>query len=108
MIDIDGLAARAHRIRATKEAQKKRGENRGGVAPFGFTCHHDRRKLVPIPTRQKALRRIRKLHAEGIASHAISADLAKRAINVSHVTITKIVACHGVKKALLAADRGAT
>jgi hypothetical protein len=28
--------------------------------------------------------------------------------DVSHVAITKIVACHGVKKALLAADRGAT
>jgi uncharacterized protein YoaH (UPF0181 family) len=45
-----------------------------------------------VPEQHKALRRIRKLHAEGMASRAISADLAQRGIKVSHVTITKIVA----------------
>ena len=91
MID-DGDGAQRQRIRATKEVQKKRGKYRGGVPPFGFTYDDDRRKLVPIPSQQKALRRIRKLHAEGMASRAIRADLAQRGIKVSHVTITKIVA----------------
>ena len=101
MIDVDGWVARGQRIKATKDAQKKRGQYRGGVPPFGFTYDDDRRKLVPIPTQQKALRRIRKLHAAGMTSRAISADLAQRGIKVSHVTITKIVAS-------AAASRGAT
>ena len=101
MIDVDGWAARGQRIKATKDAQKKRGKYRGGVPPFGFTYDDDRRKLVPIPSQQKALRRIRKLHAEGMASRAIRADLAQRGIKVSHVTITKIIAS-------AAAGRGAT
>jgi uncharacterized protein YoaH (UPF0181 family) len=84
--------ARALGIRATKKAQKKRGEYRGGVPPFGFTHDGDRRMLVPIPSQQKALDRIRELHAEGMTSRAISADLAQRGIKVSHVTIAKIVA----------------
>jgi len=92
MIEVDGSAARAQRMKATKEAQKKRGEYRGGAAPFGFTYDNDRRKLVPIPSQQKALRRIRQLHAEGIPSRSISADLARRGIKLSHVTITKIIA----------------
>jgi uncharacterized protein YoaH (UPF0181 family) len=91
----DGGMARGQRIRATKKAQKKRGEYRGGVPPFGFTHNDDRRMLVPIPSQQKALHRIRKLHAEGMASRAISADLARRGIKLSHVTITKIVARGG-------------
>jgi DNA invertase Pin-like site-specific DNA recombinase len=89
---IDVAAARAQRMKATKEAQKKRGEYRGGVPPFGFTYDGDRRKLVPIPSQQKALRRIQKLHGEGMPSRTISADLAKRGIKLSHVTITKIIA----------------
>jgi DNA invertase Pin-like site-specific DNA recombinase len=101
MIDVDGFAARAQRIKAIKDAQKKRGEYRGGVPPFGFTYDDDRRKLVPVPEQQTALRRIRRLHAGGMASRAISADLAQRGIKVSHVTITKIVAS-------AAASRGAT
>jgi DNA invertase Pin-like site-specific DNA recombinase len=97
----DGRAARLQRIRATKKAQKKRSEYRGGAPPFGFTYDDDRRKLVPRPAQQKALRRIRKLHAEGMASRAIGADLAQRGIKVSHVTITKLIAS-------AAAGRGAT
>jgi DNA invertase Pin-like site-specific DNA recombinase len=36
------------RIRATKQAQKARGEYLGGVAPFGW-IYDDARKLVPVP-----------------------------------------------------------
>ena len=89
---VAAYRARGLGIRATKKAQKKRGEYRGGVPPFGFTYDDDRRKLVPVPAQQKALRRIRQLHADGMTSRAISADLAQRGIKVSHVTITKIVA----------------
>src|SRR4029077_18727671 len=49
------------RTRATKRAQKARGEYLGGKAPFGFTYDADR-KLVPVAEQQKALRRIRTLH----------------------------------------------
>ena len=75
------------RIRATKRAQKARGEYLGGKAPFRFTYDADR-KLVPEP--QKALRRIRQLHAEGLSPYKISADLGKRGIKLSPVTIRKI------------------
>ena len=40
------------RIRATKRAQKARGEYLGGKAPFGFTYDADR-KLVPVPSRRR-------------------------------------------------------
>ena len=63
------------RIRATKRAQKARGEYLGGKAPFGFTYDADR-KLVPVAEQQKALRRIRTLHDEGLSPYKISADLA--------------------------------
>ena len=100
MID-DGDGAQRQRIRATKEVQKKRGEYRGGTAPFGFTYDSDRRRLVPVPAQQKALRRIRRLHAKGMALRAISDDLAQRGIKVSHVTIARLVAS-------AAAGRGVT
>jgi DNA invertase Pin-like site-specific DNA recombinase len=43
------------RIRATKRAQKARGEYLGGKAPFGFT-YDASRNLVPIPEQQRAIR----------------------------------------------------
>jgi DNA invertase Pin-like site-specific DNA recombinase len=79
------------RIRATKRAQKARGEYLGGKAPFGFTYDADR-KLVPVAEQQKALRRIRTLHGEGLSPYKISADLASRGVKLSHVTIRKVIA----------------
>ena len=52
------------RIRATKRAQKARGEYSGGSAPFGFTYDADR-KLMPIPEQQAAIKWMRKLRATG-------------------------------------------
>src|SRR4051794_40080802 len=78
------------RIRATKRAQKARGEYLGGKAPFGFTYDTDRR-LVPVPEQQRELRRIRKLAAEGLSPYRIADDLASRGVKLSHVTIRKIV-----------------
>jgi DNA invertase Pin-like site-specific DNA recombinase len=79
------------RIRATKRAQKARGEYLGGKAPFGFTYDADR-KLVPVAEQQKALRRIRTLHDEGLSPYKISADLASRGVKLSHVTVRKVIA----------------
>lgn len=78
------------RIRATKRAQKARGEYLGGKPPFGFAYDADH-NLVEVPKQQRAIRRIRKLRAEGLSSHKISSDLAKHGIKCSHVTILKII-----------------
>lgn len=84
------------RIRGTKRRQKEAGEYLGGPPPFGWTYAKSeaggRPKLVQVPEQQKALRRIRQLHAEGLSSHKIAADLKARGLPaVSHVTIRKIV-----------------
>jgi putative DNA-invertase from lambdoid prophage Rac len=78
------------RIRATKRAQRARGEYLGGPPPFGYTYYDG--KLMPVPEQQRELRRIRKLHADGLSPYKISADLASRGVKLSHVTIRKIVA----------------
>lgn len=59
--------------------------------PFGWTYNAER-KLVPMPEQQKALRRIRTLHAQGFSPRKISADLGARGMKLSHVTINKLVA----------------
>jgi putative DNA-invertase from lambdoid prophage Rac len=79
------------RIRAVKRQQKARGEYLGGKPMFGFT-HDADRKLVPDPAQQRELRRIKRLHAEGLSPYKISADLAARGVKLSHVTIRKIIA----------------
>jgi putative DNA-invertase from lambdoid prophage Rac len=81
------------RIRATKRAQKARGEYLGGKAQFGWTYDADR-KLVPVPDQQRELRRIRKLAADGLSPYKISDDLAARGVKLSHVTVRKIIARH--------------
>jgi Resolvase, N terminal domain len=78
------------RIRATKRAQKARGEYLGGRPPFGYSYDAEHR-LVPVPEQQAALRRIRKLAAEGLSPYKIADDLASRDVKLSHVTIRKIV-----------------
>lgn len=84
------------RIRSTKRAQKARGEYLGGPPPFGWTFD-DQRKLVAVPEQQKALKRIRQLHAEGLSPRKISADLASRGVKLSHVTVNKLVRGQGTK-----------
>ena len=80
----------AERIRATKRAQKACGEYLGGKAPFGFTYDADRR-LVAVPDEQRALRRIKKLAANGLSPYRISAALADDGVKLSHVTVRKII-----------------
>jgi putative DNA-invertase from lambdoid prophage Rac len=79
------------RIRESKQRQKANGEYLGGPPPFGYR-HDADRKLVPVPEQQRELRRIHKLHAEGLSPYKISADLAERGVKLSHVTVRKIIA----------------
>jgi len=79
------------RIRATKRAQKARGEYLGGSAPFGWV-YDKARKLVPVPKQQRALRRIRELRDEGKSLRQISEELASLGHKLSHVSVGKILA----------------
>jgi DNA invertase Pin-like site-specific DNA recombinase len=79
------------RIRATKRQQKARGEYLGGPPPFGFVYDAER-KLQPVAEQQKALRRIAKLHADGLSPYKIADDLKARGTPLSHVTIRKVIA----------------
>ena len=79
------------RIRQTKRAQKARGEYLGGKPPFGFSYDAEHR-LVPVPEQQRALRRIKKLAADGLSPYRISAALANNGVKLSHVTVRKIIA----------------
>jgi putative DNA-invertase from lambdoid prophage Rac len=78
------------RIRATKRAQKARGEYSGGKLPFGYR-YDEAHKLVPVPEQQREIRRIRQLAAKGLSPRKISADLAMRGVKLSHVTVGKII-----------------
>jgi putative DNA-invertase from lambdoid prophage Rac len=77
------------RIRATKQRQKANHEYSGAV-PFGFTVGPNR-KLVPVKEQQAAIRRIYALHTKGFSLRAISADLAKRGIKLSHVSVGRVL-----------------
>jgi DNA invertase Pin-like site-specific DNA recombinase len=79
------------RIKATKQAQKARGEYSGGVACYGWRYDADKR-LVPVPEQQAVIKRIRRLAAKGLSPHRISADLRERGTPLSHVTIRKVLA----------------
>jgi hypothetical protein len=47
---------------------------------------------VPVPDQQLTLRRIKRLAAAGSSPRKISADLAKRGVALSHMTVRKILA----------------
>jgi DNA invertase Pin-like site-specific DNA recombinase len=79
------------RIRATKKAQRARGEYLGGKPPFGFS-YDAGHKLIPVPAQQAALLRIHKLHAEGLSPYRISNDLKENGTPLSHVSVRKIIA----------------
>jgi DNA invertase Pin-like site-specific DNA recombinase len=85
------------RIRATKRAQKARGEYLGGRPPFGWRVG-DGGALVVDLEQQQALERMRALRTGGASLRAIAATMTADGIQVSH---------EGVKKILVAADRAA-
>src|SRR4029077_6535144 len=63
------------RIRATKRAQKARGEYSGGAVPFGYRA--EGRQLVRLPEQQRAIKRICAWRDAGLSLRAISAKLAE-------------------------------
>jgi DNA invertase Pin-like site-specific DNA recombinase len=79
------------RIRATKRAQKARGEYLGGVPPFGWT-HNAEGKLVEVPQQQWALQRIYEWREKGRSLRQIAAELATQGITLSHVSVGNILA----------------
>jgi hypothetical protein len=58
--------------------------------PFGFTVDSDR-KLVPVKSEQAAIRRMHALRAKGLSFRAISAALAKSGVQVSHVSVRRVL-----------------
>jgi DNA invertase Pin-like site-specific DNA recombinase len=78
------------RIRAAKRAQRANSEYSGGAMTFGYRRDGDR--LVPDPAQQRAIKRAKLLHAQGLSLRAIRDDLAKRGHKVSHVLVGKLVA----------------
>jgi DNA invertase Pin-like site-specific DNA recombinase len=83
------------RIRATKRAQKARGEHLGGKLPFGWQLSEDR-TLVPMPEQQAALRQMRDLRDKGASLREIARQITAQGIRISHA---------GVRLALASADR---
>jgi putative DNA-invertase from lambdoid prophage Rac len=83
------------RIRATKRAQKARGEYLGGRVPFGWRVGEGGELVVDLD-QQQALERMRALRADGASLRAIAAAMADEGVQISH---------EGVKKILGATDR---
>jgi DNA invertase Pin-like site-specific DNA recombinase len=76
------------RIRATKRAQKARGEFSGGVAGFGW--HYDEQKqLVAVPEEQKHLRAMRKMRADGLSLRKIADAMKTSGVALSYVGIKR-------------------
>jgi DNA invertase Pin-like site-specific DNA recombinase len=75
------------RIRATKRAQKARGEYLGGRPPFGWIYDDAERKLVPIPAQQAAIARMRALRAEGMGLMAIAEAMRAEGVKISHMGV---------------------
>jgi len=71
------------RIRATKRAQKARGEYLGGKPPFGWRVG-DGGELIVDPEQQQALERMRALRAGGASLRAIAVTMTADGVQVSH------------------------
>ncbi len=83
------------RIAEVKRDQRQRGRYLGGAVPWGYRIG-DAGELVPIPEKQAAIRRMRKLREQGFALRAIAEKMKASGVSISHA---------GVKNALAAADR---
>ena len=77
------------RIRATKRAQKARGEHSGGPLPFGYRA--EGRQLVRVPEQQRAIKRICAWRDEWLGLRAIAAKLAERGIRLSDVAVGRVL-----------------
>jgi putative DNA-invertase from lambdoid prophage Rac len=84
------------RVAEVKRDQRQRGRYLGGKVPWGKVG--DAGNLLPEPTKQTALKQMRKLRAEGASLRAISDKMKAAGVSITH---------QGVKNALAAADRPA-
>jgi DNA invertase Pin-like site-specific DNA recombinase len=87
-------ARKGERTRATKRAQKARGEYSGGKPQFGYA--RDGKRLVPIPEQQAAIRRMQRMRAKGMPLREIRNQMRASGLIISH---------GGVSNALRAAAR---
>jgi DNA invertase Pin-like site-specific DNA recombinase len=78
------------RIRATKRAQKARGEYLGGVLPFGW-AYGDGRTLVPDLAQQQAIRDMRELRGQGLSLRGVAERMHADGFRISHVAIARIL-----------------
>ena len=78
------------RIRDVKADQRQRQRYLGGKVPFGWKVVGDG-ELVEVPEQQAALKRARKLRANGLSLRAIAADLGKKGMRISHEGVKRIV-----------------
>lgn len=62
------------RLRDGRKAKAARGGHAVGPAPYGWLAEAG--ELVPIPAEQRALKRMRKLHAQGLTTREIAETLA--------------------------------
>jgi len=83
------------RIAEVERDQRQRGGYLGGAVPWGYRVG-DTGELVPIPEKQVAIRRMRKLRDQGLALRAIAEKMKAIWVSISHA---------GVKNTLAAADR---
>ncbi len=84
------------RIAEVKRDQRKRGRYLGGTPPFGWRVSEDG-ALIADPEQQAALKRMRRMKAQGLALRTIADRMREIGVSISHM---------GVKKALASdADR---
>lgn len=79
------------RIRATKQAQKARGEYLGGNPRFGWR-RGENGALVVDPQQTAAIQTIQDLRAGGASLRAIADKMTAAGIQISHVGVKKILA----------------
>jgi putative DNA-invertase from lambdoid prophage Rac len=73
------------RIRATKRAQKARGEYSGGQIAFGWERDGDR--LVEVPELQAAIKKMKRMRAQGKSLRAIRDAIRASGVAISHMGV---------------------
>ena len=78
------------RVAETKRDQRQRGRYLGGTPPFGWRVSEDG-ALVAIPEQQAAIRRIRRLKAQGLALRTIAETMRDAGVQISHVAVRSVL-----------------
>lgn len=78
------------RVAEMKKDQRQRGRFLGGKVPFGYRVSEDG-ELVPEPAQQAAIRRIRKMRAEGLALRPIAEAMQASGVQITFMGVKKIL-----------------